>query len=187
MIDWRQTGTPVTPHAHENAHRNARPSANPSGWPAADGAGIGTSAGAGGVPRDAREPGEGRWAARILPGEEAMLVPVPRGPFGRSIVRALLAETVPDAEVGVAFRIPIDRHTFLTGWCEDSGILRGLPLNFLRWTPDGDAVVGPVVITRESRDEAGDLQALRPGDLERLLLVEVAGQRVLGLRVGAAA
>lgn len=128
-----------------------------------------------------------RWVARILPGEEAALVPAPRGPFGRAVVRALLRETVPDAREGVAFRVPLDRVTTLVGFCEDDGLLRALPINFLRWGPDGDPVPGPVVITREDPD--GALYALRPGDLERLALVpgDPGGPRVLAVRMAGGA
>lgn len=115
----------------------------------------------------------------IQPGAVPDVVTLEGIPLSHAWISTVLTVVGPGAHVS-AFRMELDARTWLTGWCHDEGILLRAPLNFVRWTERGDPIHGPVVVTREDRDDDGRLRGVDiPADLNLLRFVRTASGRVL--------
>ena len=108
-------------------------------------------------------------------------------------VRALLPLFTGARETRAVLRVVIDARTVLTVWCDADAEARGLPLNFRVRDPDGPAVLGPVVLTRQAISPNGAvrdrLTGIHPGDRDRVTLLvpqaidrRPAGPRLLVVR-----
>lgn len=110
----------------------------------------------------------------LNPGEEPkfILAPLP-------IERRWIQEQIGDWDV-CAFKIELPDHRWwLAGWVDDNGLVKQLPLNFLRWSSTGDPVVGKCIITREARDPSGKLAPANQMDMDlikRMLMPHQLGR-----------